>query len=54
MAMLILCAVPAVVFILLVCVGYGIFRFLLNTIPTLNEWADRQIRLIDEWQEEEE
>lgn len=50
--MLCLC-LPAAVMAVLV-VGHGIFTFLMRTISPLEAWANRQIRQMEEWQEDEE
>ena len=50
--MLCLC-LPAAVMAVLV-VGHGIFTVLMRTISPLEAWANRQIRQMEEWQEDEE
>lgn len=42
------------IFIAAMVIGYGIFTFLIRTVRPLEAWADKQIRQMEEWQDDEE
>ena len=50
---LLLCATPGAVMMLLLCVMEGIWYFLRYISPRFREWDNEKIRLIEERQEEE-